>query len=133
MLLLRIDRLSEYYRLLQVRADELRHLQEDILINGTHFFRDPGLWDSLQQNVFPSLLQDRPQDRPVRVWCAGCSTGEEAYSLAIVLLEYLSEHGLDTPIQIFGTNARVSDPSKSRERQYTPTASCRRARARTCS
>jgi len=118
MLLMRIDRLSEYYRLLQVRADELRHLQEDILINVTHFFRDAGLWESLQQNVLPSLLQDRPQDKPIRIWCAGCSTGEEAYSLAIVLLEYLSQQGLDIPIQIFGTDASERSIEAARTAVY---------------
>jgi len=105
MLLLRINRISEYHRFLQIRGDELRQLQEEILINVTHFFRDPGLWESLRQNVIPTLLQDRPPDKPIRIWCAGCSTGEEAYSLAISILEYLSQNGLDIAIQIFGTDA----------------------------
>jgi len=105
MLLLRMDRLADYHRLLLTRADELRQLQEDILINVTHFFRDAGLWESLRQNVLPVLVQGRPQEKPIRIWCAGCSTGEEAYSLAIVVLEYLSQQGLETPVQVFGTDA----------------------------
>lgn len=105
MILLRIDHLAEYYRFLQIRTDELRNLHEDILINVTRFFRDAGFWESLRANVLPVLLQDRPADRPIRIWCAGCSTGEEAYSLAISVLEYFSQHGLDTPLQIFGTDA----------------------------
>lgn len=105
MLLLRMDHLAQYLRFLQVRTDELRTLQEDVLINVTRFFRDPGFWDSLRMNVLPVLTQDRAPERPIRIWCAGCSTGEEAYSLAIAILEYLSQNGLDTPVQIFGTDA----------------------------
>lgn len=105
MILLRIDHLSEYHRFLQIRTDELRNLHEDVLINVTRFFRDPGFWESLRNTVLPVLLQDRPPEKPIRIWCAGCSTGEEAYSLAISVLEYLSQHGLDTPLQIFGTDA----------------------------
>jgi two-component system, chemotaxis family, CheB/CheR fusion protein len=105
MLLLRIDRLPDYHRYLEIHADELRQLQEDVLINVTHFFRDAGVWELLQRHVLPALVQDRPAEKPIRIWCAGCSTGEEAYSLAILVLEYLSENGLDIPLQVFGTDA----------------------------
>ncbi|HEY2470304.1 MAG TPA: CheR family methyltransferase [Terracidiphilus sp.] len=105
MLLLRMDHLPQYLRFLQSRTDELRNLQEDVLINVTRFFRDPGFWESLRTNVLPMFMQDRATERPIRIWCAGCSTGEEAYSLAITVLEYLSQHGMDTPVQIFGTDA----------------------------
>src|SRR6202043_3640578 len=83
MLLLRMEQLAMYFRFLQMRSDELRLLQEDCLINVTRFFRDTAFWDSLRNNVFPVLFQDRPANKPVRIWCAGCSTGEEAFSLAI--------------------------------------------------
>lgn len=105
MVLIRKDSLAEYHRFLQLRPDELRLLQEDLLINVTRFFRDPTFWDSLRDNVLPALLKGRSEDRPIRVWCAGCSTGEEAYSLAITLIEYLSANGLEIPVQIFGTDA----------------------------
>ncbi|UWZ86939.1 CheR family methyltransferase [Occallatibacter riparius] len=121
MLLLRQDRLSEYHRLLQMRTDELRLLQEDVLINVTHFFRDAGFWDSLRLNVLPVLLQDRPPEKPIRIWCAGCSTGEEAYSLAIVVLEYLSQNSLDTPVQIFGTDASDQSVETARIAIYPET------------
>lgn len=121
MLLLRVDRLAEYHRMLQIRADELRLLQEDILINVTHFFRDPGFWDSLRLCVLPALFQDRPPEKPVRIWCAGCSTGEEAYSLAILVLEYLSQNGLDTPVQIFGTDASEQSIETARLAIYPET------------
>jgi two-component system, chemotaxis family, CheB/CheR fusion protein len=109
MILLRMEHLAEYHRFLQIRSDELRILQEDVLINVTRFFRDAAFWDSLRLNVLPVLFQDRPQERPIRIWSAGCSTGEEAYSVAMLVLEYLTQHGLETPVQIFGTD--VSDQS----------------------
>lgn len=105
MVLLRKETVTEYYRFLQIRHEEVRALEEDILINVTRFFRDPEFWESLTNNVLPALFEGRPAEQPVRVWCAGCSTGEEAYSLAITLLEYVSQNGMDTPIQIFGTDA----------------------------
>ena len=105
MMLLRQESLAEYYRFLQLRPEELRLLHEDLLINVTRFFRDPSFWDSLRENVLPPLLQGRSEDRPIRIWCAGCSTGEEAYSLAMIVIEYLSAHGLEIPVQMFGTDA----------------------------
>lgn len=121
LMLLRKDNLAEYYKFLQTRNDELRILQEDLLINVTRFFRDPGFWDSLRENVLPALLQERPADKPVRVWCAGCSTGEEAYSLAILLIEYLSSKNLDVPIQIFGTDASDQSVEAARLAIYPET------------
>ncbi|HZP04369.1 MAG TPA: CheR family methyltransferase [Terracidiphilus sp.] len=121
MLLLRLEKLLDYYRFLQMRGDELRTLQEDVLINVTRFFRDPGFWDSLRANVLPVLFQDRPPERPIRIWCAGCSTGEEAYSLAITVLEYLSQYGLDTPVQIFGTDASDQSIETARIAVYPET------------
>jgi two-component system, chemotaxis family, CheB/CheR fusion protein len=121
MLLLRMDHLSQYLRFLQVRTDELRRLQEDVLINVTRFFRDPGFWDSLRNNVLPTLVQDRAAERPIRIWCAGCSTGEEAYSLAITVLEFLSQNGLDTPVQIFGTDASDVSVEMARAATYPDT------------
>ena len=104
-----------------MRNDELRQLQEDCLINVTRFFRDPGFWESLRTNVLPALFQDRPADKPIRIWCAGCSTGEEAYSLAITVLEYLSQHGLDTQVQIFGTDASDQSIEAARVAVYPET------------
>ena len=123
MLLLHMDHLGQYLRFLQVRTDELRTLQQDVLINVTRFFRDPGFWDSLKMTVLPMLMQDRAPERPIRVWCAGCSTGEEAYSLAITILEYLSHSGFDTPIQIFGTDASDSSIETARNATYPETIS----------
>lgn len=121
MLLLHIDQLPQYLRYLQLRSDELRLLQEDVLINVTRFFRDPGFWDSLRANVLPALLHARPPDKPIRIWSAGCSTGEEAYSLAILVLEYLAQSALDVPVQVFGTDASEQSIEFARAAVYPET------------
>lgn len=121
MILLRMENLQQYLRFLQTRGDELRKLQEDALINVTRFFRDPGMWDSLRANVLPALFQDRPPERSLRIWCAGCSTGEEPYSLAIAVLEYLSQRGLDTPLQVFGTDVSEQSIETARTALYPET------------
>ena len=121
MLLLRIEHLTQYAKILQSHTDELRNLQEDVLINVTRFFRDSAFWESLRSNVLPVLLEDRPPEKPIRIWCAGCSTGEEVYSLAITVLEHLSQRGLDTPLQIFGTDASDQSIETARAATYPDT------------
>ncbi len=120
MVLLRMNRMAEYHLFLQGRPDEIQALQEDILINVTRFFRDPDIWEGLQA-VLPNLLQDRPPGKPIRVWCAGCSTGEEAYSLAVTLLEFVSNNNLDTMVQVFGTDASERSIEKARAALYPDT------------
>ena len=105
MMLLRMETLADYTRYLQARKDELTNLQEDVLIGVTRFFRDPGFWHALSSDILPTFFQDGGPQRPVRIWCAGCSSGEEVYSFAITFLEYMTAHGLDNTIQIFGTDA----------------------------
>jgi two-component system, chemotaxis family, CheB/CheR fusion protein len=114
MILRRMDSLPEYVRLLQESSEELRNLHEDVLISVTRFFRDPSVYDSLKSDILPALFDKRPPDQQVRVWVAGCSTGEEAYSVAICVLEYLASQPHEPPIQIFGTDA--SDRSIERAR-----------------
>ena len=83
------DSLPRYVRFLQENPQEVELLYKELLIGVTNFFRDPGLFDFLKEKAIPQLLQDRPKDGPLRVWNPGCSTGEETYSLAIVLKECL--------------------------------------------
>ena len=73
----------------------------------TRFFREPESFKALAQQVFPKLVEERGEDQPIRAWVSGCATGEEAYSLAISLLEHLHRHNQDVRIQIFATD--VSD------------------------
>ncbi|MGH8524573.1 MAG: CheR family methyltransferase, partial [Gammaproteobacteria bacterium] len=87
---------------------EVEALYRDLLINVTSFFRDPALFEALKTSVFPEILKAKPPYAPLRLWVPGCSTGQEAYSLAIVLWEYFDERPLRRPFQIFATD--LSDP-----------------------
>ena len=121
MVLLRTDTLAEYVRFLQLRSDELKVLQEDVLISVTRFFRDSGLWHALSMEILPAFFTGRPSERPVRIWCAGCSSGEEVYSFAIIMLEYLIANGLETTVQIFGTDASERSIDMARTATYPET------------
>jgi two-component system CheB/CheR fusion protein len=113
-----IDSLSEYAGRLEYDADELSALQRDLLISVTSFFRDPGSFESLKNLVYPRLLQDRPARAPIRVWVPGCATGEEAFSIAISLSEYLSQTGASFPVQIFGSDVSAPSIEKARAGRY---------------
>lgn len=104
MALRRVDRAEEYLRLLQEDDAELMALYQDFLIRVTSFFRDPGVFESLRADPFPRFIQDRSPEVPIRIWVAGCSTGEEVYSLAITLLEVLGDRANVTPIKILATD-----------------------------
>ena len=100
----REESLGDYLRVLQQSSKELAALHHDILINVTSFFRDPDTFEALQNVVYPVLLQTRRASDTLRVWVPGCSTGEEAYSHAIALMEYVNKVRADISIQIFGTD-----------------------------
>jgi len=109
-----IDSLAEYANRLEDDADELTALQRDLLISVTSFFRDPGSFESLKTLVYPRILQGRPPQAPIRVWVPGCATGEEAFSIAITLSEFLRETGASIPVQIFASD--ISDQAIERAR-----------------
>jgi two-component system CheB/CheR fusion protein len=98
------DSLSAYAQRLRGDRTELDALYQDILISVTKFFREPELFEVLKQRVFPEILAAKPGGAPIRLWVAGCSTGQEAYSLAMALLEFLDDKPVQPPIQIFATD-----------------------------
>ena len=85
------DSIPRYVRFLQENPQEVDLLYKELLIGVTNFFRDPRLFDLLKNKAIPQLLQDLSTGGPLRVWNPGCSTGEETYSLAIVLKECLED------------------------------------------
>ena len=95
---------DQYLRLLNEDAEELRLLKRNLLIGYTEFFRDTEAFEVLVKEVFPYLFKDRREDEAIRVWCAGCSTGEEAYSMAILLQEYIEQHGIKNTFTVFGSD-----------------------------
>ena len=101
-----IDRIDNYVRYLRENPQELELLFSELLIGVTSFFRDPAAWEQLQAEVIPALLDHRPPSQALRVWVPGCSTGEEAYSLAIVFLDVLAQlkPARRCTLQIFATD-----------------------------
>ena len=95
---------QRYLALLNKDPAELDHLAKDLLIHVTQFFRDPKVFDLLSATVLPNLIRDLPPDRALRVWVAGCSTGEETYSLAILLHEQVAATGRNVKLQIFASD-----------------------------
>jgi two-component system, chemotaxis family, CheB/CheR fusion protein len=120
MVLHRLEKLEDYLAYIKDNPSELDELYRDVLINVTGFFRDPEAFEGLRTIVFPTLLQDRPADAgPLRFWIPGCSTGEEAYSIAMVLTEYIWDHARKSSasakaVQIFATD--ISDTALDRAR-----------------
>jgi two-component system CheB/CheR fusion protein len=100
----RTGTLAEYLSLLRRQPEEVARLAKDLLIGVTSFFRDPGAYEELRRLVLAPLVREKAEGAPVRVWVAGCATGEEAYSLAILLLEEMSAAGRSLPIQIFASD-----------------------------
>ncbi|HWQ71348.1 MAG TPA: CheR family methyltransferase [Desulfitobacteriaceae bacterium] len=104
MVLHKLEKLGDYVDYLKQNPVEVEELYQDLLINVTSFFRDPEAFETLKNLVFPAIMKNRAPGEPVRIWVAGCSTGEEAYSITIVLMEYLGDKAVNTPIQIFATD-----------------------------
>ncbi|OGR19873.1 MAG: chemotaxis protein CheR, partial [Desulfobacterales bacterium GWB2_56_26] len=104
MSLQRIDDIDDYVRYLQDSEVEMNILYKELLIGVTSFFRDPAAFELLKEKYLPELLRDKPDDYQVRVWVPGCSSGEEAYSIAIVLRECMEALGRHFLVQIFGTD-----------------------------
>lgn len=99
-----IDDMADYLRYLQDSPKEVNILFKEFLIGVTNFFRDMPAFDLLKNDVLPKLLHDKPDDYTVRVWVAGCSSGEEAYSLAIILKECMESMKKHFNVQIFATD-----------------------------
>jgi two-component system CheB/CheR fusion protein len=105
----RLDSAVSYLALLQREPEEVRGLYEDVLIHVTGFFRDPAIFDAVSSTVLPSLLRARPPGHPLRLWVAGCATGQEAYSMAISALEAAEALQPGTVVQLFASD--LSDPA----------------------
>lgn len=98
------DSLASYLGQLQAQQEEVQALRRDLLINVTEFFREPQAWRALEESVLPRILDNHQPGEPVRAWVAGCSTGEEAYSLGIALLEMRKKAGLDIDLHIIASD-----------------------------
>jgi two-component system CheB/CheR fusion protein len=99
-----IEQTADYLAFLREHPNEVKQLVKDMLISVTSFFRDPEAFEALKTEVIAPLVQTKGADAPLRVWVPGCATGEEAYSLAILLLEQLAAAQKSCPVQIFATD-----------------------------
>ncbi|MBI4351757.1 MAG: PAS domain-containing protein [Elusimicrobia bacterium] len=109
---------SSYYNFLRTNPAEAELLRKDLLISVTSFFREPGTFAVLKKKVFPLLAVRRRPQNPVRLWVPACSSGEEVYSLAIALCEFLEERNLKPYLQVFGTDLSEAVIAKARAGFY---------------
>ncbi len=120
MLLHQLDSLEDYAKYLRQHTAEVTLLYNDLLINVTSFFRDPETSDYLQQHVLPRLLQQKDSGDPFRIWVPACSTGEEVYSLAMLIMEFMGDRVANVAIQIFATDLSEGAIAKARVGIYSP-------------
>jgi two-component system, chemotaxis family, CheB/CheR fusion protein len=118
-----VKEFGDYVKLLHRNPQEIEALYRDVLINVTSFFRNPEVFESLREVVYPKILANRSSSEPIRVWVPGCSTGEETYSHAISLVEMLSELRVEVPVQIFGTDLSDNAIQRARSGIYKETIS----------
>lgn len=119
------NRIEDYVRLLEESPREIEDLFHDILINVTDFFRDPEAFEAVRTLVLPRLIEHRAPKEPLRIWVPGCSTGEEAYSLAMILIEYLGRDWAARPMQIFASDIDGNAIEKARIGLYPETVRAR--------
>ncbi len=110
-----IDYLDEIER----NPSEARALANDLLIVVSEFFRDPGVWELLAEQVIPELIADPAEDRPIRIWTPGVATGQEAYSIAMLLREAADRMGREPRVQIFATDVNPLALEKAAAGIYT--------------
>ena len=115
-----VETYDEYVDYLEMHPEEYGALCDTMLINVTHFFRDPEAWGTLAADVVPAIVGAKQPDEPIRAWSAGCSSGEEAYTLAILFGDVLGEEAVRRRVKIYATD--VDEPALSQARLGTYTA-----------
>jgi two-component system CheB/CheR fusion protein len=119
MQLLRIERYGDYLDYLEVHPEEFAQLFNTILINVTSFFRDTAAWEPLTNDVLPRLVASKQPHEPIRVWGAGCASGEEAYTLAMVLAEALGLESFRQRVKIYATDIDEEALMQARQASYS--------------
>ena len=109
-----------YMRYMKEHPDETQALFKELLINVTSFFRDPEAFDVLKQDILPLMFAGKPEDYVFRIWVAGCSSGEEVYSIAMVLREFMDDTHQELKIQLYGTDLDDDAIAAARAGLYPP-------------
>lgn len=111
--------LESYWRILRESPAEVDALYQDLLIHVTSFFRNPGVFETLKKKIFPQLVKNRAKNEPLRFWVAGCSTGQEPYSLAMAFAEFCEKASVHIRLQIFATDLSAAVLETARVGRYT--------------
>jgi two-component system, chemotaxis family, CheB/CheR fusion protein len=114
-----LQSVGEYRDYLELEPDEFGRLFDSVLINVTGFFRDPPAWEALRDEILPQLLATKGTARPIRIWSAGCATGEEAYTLAILFAEALGPEAFRHRAKIYATDLDEDALQQARAGTYT--------------
>ncbi len=118
LMVLQIAGVDDYLDYLEVHPDEFTSLFNAILINVTSFFRDPSAWDYLSQEAIPRILQIKKGSDPIRAWSAGCASGQEAYSLAMLLVEALGVEAFHQRVKIYATDVDEEGLAQAQQATY---------------
>jgi len=124
------DDMARYLELLRTDSGEAELLAKDLLINVTSFFRDSRVFDLLARTIVPELVRAHSPDQPLRIWVAGCSTGEETYSLAMLFREEITAANLNIKLQFFASDVDADAITAAREGFYPDTIEAEVSRAR---
>jgi len=120
MMQLEIEDAAIYAHYLEAHPAEVQRLLNDLLINVTRFFRDPEAFATLKQDILPQLFADKPKRSVFRVWVAGCASGEESYSIAMLLRELMDETGQELKVQLYSTDLDQDAIAVARAGTYPP-------------
>ncbi|MHB1568670.1 MAG: CheR family methyltransferase [Solirubrobacteraceae bacterium] len=115
-----VDRYDDYIDQLELHSDEFGELFNTLLINVTSFFRDPSTWEYMATEVIPELIAARAPDAPLRIWCAGCASGEEAYTIAMVFARVLGDTAFRERVKIYATDIDEQALDQARHGAYQP-------------
>lgn len=115
-----VERYDEYREYLELHGDEFAQLFNALLISVTGFFRDPQTWEHLATEVLPPLIDSRDPDAPLRIWCPGCASGEEAYTVAMVLARILGDAAFRDRVKIYATDIDAEGLAQARQGTYQP-------------
>jgi two-component system CheB/CheR fusion protein len=115
----KLESLEHYVRFMREHPAEIDALYQDVLINVTSFFRNPSVFETLKRKVFPRLVKHSSKGDALRVWVAGCSTGQEPYSIAMAYTEFAEQTGNPLPIQIFASDLNAAVLDQARAGRYT--------------
>src|SRR5215467_9372822 len=118
-----IQTFEDYLDYLEVHPEEFAHLFDTILINVTSFFRDPPAWEYLAQELIPRILAAKKNSDPIRIWSAGCASGEETYSLAIAFAEALGEDAFRERVKVYASDVDEEALTVARQGTYSANAS----------